>query len=136
MCLNKLAAMQAPWNPTPDEIREWAYNAESVEPCEDFHLALKWTRHEKALFECASDDNCPKRDFFLSILYLIVGDAVRWNYLSTPRLIIEGFIQRGDEYRHPAIEAWQQRSRELLKHPIRFNYDEWCAGGLVRKDLS
>jgi hypothetical protein len=109
--------MHDPWNPSADEIRTWAYDAAAQEPCEDFGLALKWTRHEKALLECASDDDCPKQDFFLGVLYLIVGDALRSNYSSTNRPILEGFINRGDEYRHPAIQIWQQRSRDLIKFP-------------------
>ena len=65
-----------PWNPSPGEIRAWAYDAESLEPCQDFKLALSWSWHEKALLECASDDRCPKRRYFLDVLYLIVGNAV------------------------------------------------------------
>ncbi len=128
--------MHDPWNPSPDEIRAWAYDAEAIEPCEDFDLALQWNRHEKALFECASDANCPKQDFFLHLLYLIVGDAVRTGYRSTPRPIVEGFIRRGDEYQHSVIQVWQQRSHSLMKHPDRFDYESWCAGGFVRNDRS
>ncbi|MBW3542472.1 MAG: hypothetical protein KY476_19590 [Planctomycetes bacterium] len=128
--------MRDPWNPAPDEIRDWAYDADALAPCEDFDLALAWTRHEKALFECASDGRCPKRDFFLRVLYLIVGDAVRSNYRSIPRPIIEGFIARADDYRHLAIQVWQLRSRDLMKHPDRFEYNAWCAGGLLANDPS
>lgn len=128
--------MHDPWNPSPDEIREWAYDADALAPCEDFDLALQWTRHEKALFECASDGRCPKQDFFLRVLYLIVGDAARTGYRSTPLPIVEGFIKRGDEYRNPAIQTWQHRSRELIKNPKHFEYEAWCAGGLVRNDRS
>jgi hypothetical protein len=128
--------MHDPWNPSPDEVREWAYDADAMEPWQDFDLALEWTRHEKALFECASDDTCPKQGFFLRVLYLTVGDAVRSNYRSAARPLIEGFIKRGDEHPHPGIQVWQQRSRELMKHPDQFNYEAWCAGGLVRNDRS
>jgi hypothetical protein len=126
--------MHDPWNPSPDEIRHWAYDADAVEPCQDFDLALEWSRHEHALFQCASDDCCPKQVFFLRVLYLIVGDAVRTDFRSTQRPIIDGFIKRGDEYQHPAIAIWQQRSRELIDHPEHFDYELWCAGGLVRGD--
>jgi hypothetical protein len=131
-----LAAMHDPWNPSPDEIRQWAYDAESVAPCQDFDLAVGWTRHEKVLFECTSDPHCPKSDFFLRVLYLIVGDAVRSDYRTTHRPILEGFIRRGDEYPRPVIQVWQNRSRELLKHPDRFDYEAWCGGGLLRDGRS
>lgn len=126
--------MRDPWNPSPDEIRTWAYDADASEPCEDFDLALEWTRHEKVLLKCASDGNCPKQDFFVRILYLIVGDAVRTTFVSTSRSAIEDFVARGDDFHGPEIRAWQQRSRELIQHPDRFDYESWCAGGFVRND--
>jgi hypothetical protein len=126
--------MHDPFNPSPDEIREWAYDADAVEPCQDFDLILEWTQHEKAILECASDDRCPKQNFFLRVLYHIVGDAVRSNHHSKLRPILEGFINRGDEYPHPKIQRWQKRSRELMKQPDRFEYEAWCAGGFVRND--
>lgn len=68
----------------------------------------------------------------LSVLYLIVGDAVRSQFRSRPRPVVEGFIDRGDEYDHPSIKLWQKRSRELLRHPDSFDYTLWCAGELAR----
>ena len=65
-----------PWNPMPDEVREWAYDAEALAPCEDWDLALSWAQHERAYLELASDEACPKRRYFLAVLYLMVGDAV------------------------------------------------------------
>jgi hypothetical protein len=126
--------MHDPWNPSPDEIREWAYTPGAMEPCQDWDLAIAWTGHERVLFELASDDSCLARRFILQILYLIVGDAVRSNFRSTDRIIIEGFIRRGTEYPHPDIARWQARSEELLRRPEVFDYDRWCCGGLVRED--
>jgi len=128
--------MHDPWNPTPDEVRAWAYNSSAVEPCQDWDLALAWSRHEQALLECAADENCPNRRFLLAILYLITGDAVRSGFRSVKRPIIEGFIARGDDYVHPDIRLWQQRSRELLEHPETFDYQRWCAGGFTRTAMN
>src|SRR5262245_32200531 len=125
--------MHDPWNPMPDEVREWAYDAESLEPCQDWDLALCWAQHERAYLELASDEACPKRRYFLALLYLMVGDAVRSEFRHRPQPIIEGLIDRGNEYRHRDIKQWQARSRELLKHQGLFDYDEWCGGGLVRE---
>ena len=120
--------MRDPWDPSPDEIRQWAYTVNAVEPCEDWDLALLWSCHEKALLECASDDHCPNRIYMLRILYLVVGDAVRSDFRSRPRPVIDGLIDRGDSYEHPSIRLWQQRSRELLRDPSSFDYKAWCAG--------
>jgi hypothetical protein len=128
--------MHDPWSPSPDEIRTWAYTPNAEEPCQDWDLALLWSCHEKALLECASDDACPNRLRMLATMYLVVGDAVRSKFRSRPLPIVEGFIERGDEYRHPSIQLWQRRSRALLRDPSTFEYDAWCAGGLARANGS
>jgi hypothetical protein len=125
--------MHDPWNPMPDEVREWAYAPEALEPCQDWDLALFWVQHERTYLELASDEVCLKRRYFLGVLYFMVGDAVRSRFRNRPRPIIEGLIDRGNEYRHGDIKRWQQRSRELLKHPEHFDYGAWCAGGLARE---
>jgi len=124
--------MRNPWSPSPDEIRAWAYTVDVQEPCQDWDLALLWSGHEKALLDCASDNACPNRIRMLGILYLVVGDAVRSNFCSRPKPVIDGFINRGDEYPHPSIKLWQGRSRALLRDPSTFEYGSWCAGGLSR----
>ena len=125
--------MKDPWNPSYDEIREWAYTPGAMQPCQDWDLAIEWTAHERVLFELASDEACPARRFMLKVLYLIVGDAVRSNFHSENRPFIEGFIRRGTEYPHPDITRWQARSHELLRRPELFDYDQWCAGGLAQE---
>lgn len=128
--------MHNPWSPSPDEIRAWAYTPDATDPCQDWDLALLWSGHEKALLDCASDDACPNRLRMLSILYLIVGDAVRSAFRSRPRPIIEGLIDRGDHYPHPSIKLWQTRSRALLRNPSTFDYEAWCSGRLARTTFS
>lgn len=125
--------MTDPWQPTPDEIRAWAYDAHAAEPCQDWDLALAWSGHERALLECASDDTCPRQAYMLAVLYLIVGDAVRTGFQSRPRAVIEGFLDFASAFCHPSIQLWQQRSRALLRDPSTFTYEAWCAGGLARE---
>jgi hypothetical protein len=126
--------MVDPWNPSPDEIRAWAYSPGAIEPCQDWDLALSWCQHEKALLETASDDSCPNRRYMLGVLYLIVGDAVRTGFRSRPRPIIEGLIARAREYGHPDVREWGRRSLELLATSTDFDYDLWCGGRLARGD--
>ncbi len=117
----------------PDEIRKWAYDPALPEPCQDWDLVLSWVQHERAYLELAVDGSCPKRRYFLGLIYLMVGDAVRTGFRNLARPLIEGFIDRGDEYTHPDIRQWQERSRELLKHPESFVYERWCAGGFAHE---
>ena len=122
-----------PWNPQPEEIRAWAYDADAMWPEQDFDLALSWAGHEKACLDLAADDACPKRLFFLSVLYLMVGDAVRSNFKVASEPVVRGLVERGKEYSHPDIRIWQERSRALLANRELFNYDKWCGGGYVRE---
>ncbi len=125
--------MDDPWNPTPNEIREWAYTEGALEPCQDWDLALSWCGHERAFLEIAADDDCPGRLYILNVLYLMVGDAVRTGYRGTPRPVVEGFVERGTQYAHPDIQLWQERSRNLMANPDSFDYDLWCAGGMAAR---
>jgi hypothetical protein len=120
--------MEDPWNPSAKEIEGWAFDAQSLEPEQDWDLALCWKREETLYLELASNEECPKRKYFVHILYLIVGDAVRAEYKNVPKPIIEGFVERGSQYSHPDIKTWAQRSKQLMKNPTLFNYEEWCAG--------
>ena len=127
--------MKTPWSPSPDDVRDWAQSTTSPwseEPCEDWPLALTWAQHEKAYLELASDNSCPARRYMLFVLYFIVGYAVHSGLKSSQQAIIEGFISHGDQYPHPDILKWQQRSIELLNNSKAFDYDQWCGGGYVR----
>ena len=120
--------MSNPWNPTPQEIRSWAYDADAADPCQDWDLALSWLQDESVYLNLATDEACPKRRFFLSLLYLIVGDAVRTGFRTHRKQIVLGLIERGNEFSHPDIVAWQRRSRELIANPEKFEYGAWCGG--------
>ena len=125
--------MKDPWNPSASEIRDWAFDAGAIEPTQDFDLAIAWTQDERLYLDLASNDDCPKRRFFLAVLYLMVGDAVRSDFASQPRPIVDGMIANGDNFVHPDIQKWQQRSRRLLANPSTFNYDDWCGRRLARE---
>lgn len=123
--------MVDPWNPTSQEIRSWAYDADADEPCQDWGLALSWLQDESVYLSLAADEACPKRRFFLSLLYFRVGDAVRNGFRDRRKSIVIGLIERGNEYSHPDLSAWQRRSRDLIAYPAKFEYDAWCGGQLA-----
>ena len=127
--------MHNPYDPGTEEIRAWAYAPGSLEPVQDWDLHLAHARHEKVYLELASDASCPARDYFLRILYLIVGNAVRTRFKSEPEYLISGFLERAQGYPDDAVQMWIVRSRELIRHPETFDYAQWCAGGFVRSDV-
>jgi hypothetical protein len=117
------------FNPSSTEVRQWALDPDAEEPGEDWDITLAKTRHELDYLELASDPKCPKRRFFLHVLYLIVGDAARYGFKSPTEPVIRGFLDRAATYRHPDIQLWRQRSLALLKNPGSVDYGLWCAGG-------
>jgi len=121
-----------PWNPSVEDVLEWAYDPSSEDPCQDWDLALTWVGHQAEYIRLACDKNCPKREFFLHMLYLMVGDPVRSNYRSVSKEAVLAFIQQGRYTSDQDVQLWRERSLELLKKPDTFNYHDWCGGGLAR----
>jgi hypothetical protein len=124
-----------PWNPSSTEIRAWAYRADAVEPCEDWTLALSWARHERDYLEFAADPRCPNADFFLHLVYFIVGKAVHSEFRPEPEPVIRGFIDLAANTRSRRLRLWRERALQLLKHPADFDYAAWCAGGLANEPM-
>lgn len=121
--------------PTVEELRAWAFDADASEPVQDWDLILSWLPYDVVYLELASSRECPKADFFLSLLYFIVGDAVRTEFRSRKKESIKELLSEA-QVRFPArvIHQWCQRSRDLLAHPERFSYADWCAGRLAREE--
>jgi len=122
-----------PWNPSSGEVRAWAYSSGSVAPCEDWELALLWAGHERDYLEFAEDHTCPSQRFFLSLLYFIVGNAVRKGLDSNSEAQVRGFIKLGATSKSIAVRLWYERSLALLTAPSSFTYDSWCCGGLANE---
>jgi hypothetical protein len=120
-----------PWNPTEAEVRDWAYQPDAT--CEeDWHMALPGTGFEELYLDLGVDPACPNRGFFLEVLYLLVGDAVRSGYRVFPRERVEELLERGLATGHPDLQLWAERSRALRARPDTFDYDAWGGGGLAR----
>jgi len=123
------------WNPKADEVRAWGMDKKAPWPTQDFDLALAWTSRdvERACIELAANPRCPKQRFFLSVLYLMVGDAVRTTFGVASREDVVRLLDATRAWPEDArLDAFRKRSEELLEHPERFSYDLWCMGGHAR----
>lgn len=122
-----------PWNPTAEEVRRWAFDVKAKQPCQDWDLALLSSGFENIYLDLATDESCPKRKFFLHILYLTVGDAVRSSFCSKPRPIVEDFVNLARDSQYPDLRRWRSRSLLLMVAPESFDYNLWCSGGYARE---
>lgn len=119
-------------NPTDEEIERWAYIPDANYPPEmsqDWDLCVTEPCRADLLERLASDLGCPNRKFFLSCLYLLIGDAVRSNgaywslhdasvWLSRDRLAAPG-----------DMEMFLRRAKQVIVNPKEFDYNKWCCGG-------
>jgi hypothetical protein len=125
--------MRAPYDPRAEDLSEWAYDPSAKEPVQDWDLTLAHIPYESLYMKFASSSDCPKQEYFLSLLYLIVGDAVRTQYQTRSREDIERLLSEADR-NFPSywIHLWLKRSRGLIAEPGKFRYDDWCFGNLAR----
>ena len=128
--------MRDPINPLRSEIRDWAFEEGALEPVQDWDLHLASLREFDLYIELAADDSCPSWDYFLRVLYLLVGDAVRTNFQTQSTGAIKEILAMTEPFPRHRLHLFRKRSRELLDDPSKFNYDDWCAGMLVARDLS
>lgn len=126
--------MKDPNNPTPKEIRQWAYHKTKNEPIRDWNIVISTLGNAELLLALAEDKSCPKRQYFLECLYLLVGNSVS-KHRATDAGKVEVYLARAEKSSEPAIVNWVTRSREILRDLRRFDYAEWCEGGLAKKDM-
>jgi hypothetical protein len=123
-----------PWNVTVEELRIWAADAGAPWPDQDWNLAVARGNLASEVLRLATDLACPNRSFFLGVLYLFVGDAVRTTWRAFDQKMIAALLDEGSRAADASIRRWVTRSRDLVQHPDRFDYADWCDGGLARKD--
>jgi hypothetical protein len=111
-----------PWNPTAEEIRQWAAEADSYCPDQDWALLfLDDSNYDALLVELAGDAGCPrvKRDSFLTILYKVVAAAVCGAEARSFSDLGELFRQ-AEATRDIDLRLWVRRSRQLIANPRKY----------------
>jgi hypothetical protein len=114
------------------EIEAWAREDGADEPIQDWDLAVTVEANASLIFRLASDDMCPHRWFFLSCLYLFVGDAVRTGFDAFPREFIERLISTARDNSPERVRRWATRARALVSSgSSEVDYADWCGGRLA-----
>ena len=125
-----------PVDPSPAELRAWAYNPDSV-PLQtmppDWDLLVSGDRLIMTLFELAMDRSCPARRFALHCLYIYAADGIRTQFRAHPKRRLRKLVQQAESLGDEPMKVWAHNSRVLLAKPDLFEYHDWCEGGLVRQ---
>lgn len=125
-----------PYNPSFEEIKNWAYAYNVLEPVQDWDIIVNWLIYPDLILKLASDNKCPQQEYFQHILYVVVGQSVRGRLSSRNTLEIEIFLEHSEKFYHPFIKQWVQRTKDILEHPEKFDYDDWFSGRLARGSIS
>lgn len=124
-----------PVDPSPAELREWAYRPDSV-PLEtmppDWDLLVSGDHLIGTLFELALDRACPARRFAVHCLYIYAADGIRTNFRAHPRRRLRKLVEQAEADGDDTLTTWAHNTRVLLARPELFDYHDWCEGGLVR----
>lgn len=114
-------------NPSVDEVRAWAYSQKGW-PHEEWDLFLSWTREVDLFLELATDRRCPKRRFFLHMLYYLVGLTYNEPAKTDKLDRIRAYAEKGSSIESEDIRVWRSHVDDLLRGSRKYNYDDWRGG--------
>jgi hypothetical protein len=125
-----------PVDPTPAELRAWAYNPDSVMPDmmpPEWDLLVSGDPLVNTLFDLALDPACPARRFALHCLHIYAADAIRTKFKAHPKRRLRRLVEKAEDEGDELLVLWAHNTRMLLAVPDLFDYRDWCEGGLVRQ---
>lgn len=114
-------------NPSVEDVRAWAYSDKDW-LCDEWDLFLSWTLEIELFIELATDHHCPKKSFFLHMLYYMVGFAYSSSRRTDQYDRIQGYIEKSEGVKHGDIKLWRSRTNSLLNGREVYDYDNWRGG--------
>ena len=124
-------------NPTNEEIIRWAYIDGAHCPPEmeqDWDLCVVDPERRELLFTLASDHSCPNRKFFLSCLYLMIGDCVRSSGHTWSKDGAVAWLGGLPDTAPSDVRRFVERAKDLVAGRTDLVYEQWCDGGYAYRD--
>lgn len=101
------------FDPTPEQIRLWAYSPNTDFAAQDEDLAVSQALHVPLLIELASDPGCPKRAYILAIVDCMLVNARRTGY---NRKLLREARNLVAQSSLPDLRSWAHDLDELLEY--------------------
>lgn len=115
------------WNPTPEEIKIWAYSDEKI-PEQDWELAVNSFDNIPMICTFIDDENCNHTSFFLSSLYVFTGDIIMSGEIEEIERLSVLLDKVEMTAKSEKLYAWIKRSKHLIQHPNTYDYTYWGLG--------
>ena len=123
------------FNPTEDELRQWAAEPGALHPTDDWELVLAWGMEPgrlRTIATLAADTTLPNARFFLIVLYTWVSWAARNKDFDSWRKQYDRWLDEVRGNKDPAVKQWRYRARRIFQGIDKFDYDAWW--GIFAKD--
>ena len=124
------------WNPTEQEIIEWAHDPSAGWPDEDWDMCVSARENLDLIFQLA-DEACPQAEFFVHCLYMRVGGFASFAAADASVISngeIDMLIAKAATSHNLAVRRWGERSRAFLADPDAFDRKSWVKGGWALDD--
>ena len=115
-------------------IKKWAYQKSKLKSVSEWNEQITTIDNADLLLTLALDVNCPQRASVLRCLYLLVGTSAS-KHIDVDIMKIKSLLDKAGLSSDKIILNWVTRSRIILKDLRKFDFIEWCQGGLSEKDL-
>ena len=115
-------------------ITDWAYQKSKLNPNPEWNELITTLENADLLLTLALDKNCPRRPTILRCLYSLVGTSAS-KHDDVDIAKIHMLLDKANSSSDSIILNWVKRSRIILRDLKKYDYIEWCQGGLSQKDL-
>ncbi|WNO10497.1 hypothetical protein [Teredinibacter sp. KSP-S5-2] len=112
-----------PNNPTEDELTEWAFS-EKEWPDQNWDLFLVWHGRFDWYIRLAEDYTCPKRQFFIDLLYYVVGYSFKKTEVDTDALLLR-LVKEAQNVKSKEVRIWRHKIKLLKSGDLVFIQEEW-----------
>ncbi|MBI3379137.1 hypothetical protein HY029_00075 [Candidatus Gottesmanbacteria bacterium] len=115
-------------------ITKWAYQKSKLASMPEWVELITTIENADLLLTLVLDQKCPQRPSVLKCLYSLVGTSAS-KHVEMDIAKINMLLDKAQSSSDQVILNWVNRSRIILKDLKKFDYIEWCQGGLSEKDL-